>query len=156
MKKLIWLCTPVSLAFVTACTTFQPSEPPPPPPLTAAPPEVSQADLCADKSFPVYFASDQSTLDETALAAIDTIVEAAKGCELSAVEISGHTDTVGSRKVNLAVSQRRADAVLKAILDANLDIERVEVVALGEEDGKTEDGLINPMNRKVDVFFRAK
>lgn len=156
MRTAILRFTPVSLAILAACTTTGPEDIPPLPPLTAIPPEIADSSACSDKTFPVYFASDASSLDKAALTAIDTIIEEAKNCELAAVEVEGHTDSIGSEDINLRVSQQRADAVLKAILDADLDIERVAIIARGEEGAKTAGGLINPMNRKVNVYFRTK
>ncbi|MAT33714.1 MAG: hypothetical protein CMK06_00990 [Ponticaulis sp.] len=140
------------LASAAACSAIQ--GPPPAPPLAPPPPEeMAEAPQCFQETFQVYFASDQTTLDSQAGLVIDAIVEAAGTCKPNAIEVVGHADSIGSEDVNLRVSQRRADAVLQAILAEGLDIERIEIVAAGEKNALTEDDLIVPMNRRVEVRF---
>lgn len=139
-----------ALVMVSACASTLP--PPPPTAPTLAPVETASA--CADRNFPIYFASDQTDLDATARQAIALAVEEAGNCELSAIEIIAQSDAIGSDTVNMSVSQERADAVLEALLAADLDVEQIAIVALGESNAVTEDNLINPMNRRVDVYFR--
>ena len=138
--------------FLAACSTTPP--PPPPPPLAPVEPVAETGIPCADRNFPVYFASDQTSLDADAQAVIETVVAAAADCQLSAIEIFAHSDAIGSETINMTVSQRRADAVLDAIMEAELDVARIAIVALGEQGAITDDDLIQPMNRRVDVFFR--
>ena len=134
-----------------ACTTT--SLPPPPPEAPVMEAEAA-APVCADRNFPIYFASNETGLDAIAQDAIALAIEAAASCNLSAIEIVAQSDSIGSDAVNLAVSQERADAVLEALMDADLDVDRIAIVAMGETNAVTEDNLINPMNRRVDVYFR--
>ena len=140
------------LASAAACSAIQ--GPPPAPPLAPPPPEaMADEPQCFQKTFQVYFASDQTTLDKQADLAIDAIVDAASTCKPGAIEVVGHADAIGSADVNLRVSQQRADAVLQAILEEGLDVGRIEIVAAGEQNALTEDDLIVPMNRRVEVRF---
>ena len=106
---------------------------------------------CMDETHQIYFASDQTELDDVALQVIDAITEQAATCEYAAIEVIGHTDSIGSEDVNIRVSQRRADTVLEALLDAELAIDQIAIVAAGERGAKTEDDLIVPMNRRVEI-----
>ncbi len=134
-----------------ACTTT--SLPPPPPEAPVMEAEVTTP-VCADRNFPIYFASNETDLDEIAQDAIAIAVEAAESCDLSAIEIVAQSDALGSDTVNMTVSQERADNVLDALMAADLDVDRIAIVAMGETNAVTEDNLINPMNRRVDVYFR--
>ncbi|MFC6196710.1 OmpA family protein [Ponticaulis profundi] len=138
-------------AALAACSTSPPAAPPPLAPqaedMVAGPP-------CHEENFQVYFASGQTTLDETARKVIGKIVESEATCELSAIEIEGHSDASGASDVNLAVSRKRAQAVQKALQDADLRVKVIEIIAMGETDALTSDGLATPMNRMVEVRFR--
>lgn len=138
-----------SVSLAAACTTI--NQPPAPPPPLAPPAEMMVEQPCPSDAFQIYFASDQTDLDDVALAVIENIGKTAKTCEPSAIEVTGHSDAIGSEAVNLRVSQRRADIVLKALLEADLNVERIAIVAEGEEGAVTEDDLLVPMNRRVTV-----
>lgn len=135
--------------FVVACTAT--NTPPPPPPLAPPPLEAETDTGCLEDSYLVYFSSGETTLDKEAEAIIDAIVEQAGMCEPSAIEVIGHADAVGSEAVNVRVSQERADSVLEALLAENLNVPRIAISAAGERDALTEDDLIVPMNRRVEV-----
>ncbi|MAK62538.1 MAG: hypothetical protein CMK09_16330 [Ponticaulis sp.] len=132
-----------------ACTATE--TPPPPPPLAPPPVEADTSVSCLDDSYLVYFPSGQTDLDDEAIAIIEAIVEQAKACEPSAIEVVGYADAVGSEDVNIRVSQQRADAVLEALLAENLSVPRIAIAAAGEKDAMTEDDLIVPMARRVEV-----
>ena len=127
---------------------------PPPPPTEPALAPTTATPLCADRNFPIYFASGETGLDSTAREAISVAIEEAGKCQLSAIEIIAQSDAIGSEAVNMSVSQERADAVLDALMDAELDVARIAIVAMGESNAITDDNLIKPMNRRVDVWFR--
>jgi outer membrane protein OmpA-like peptidoglycan-associated protein len=70
------------------------------------------------------------------------------------VEIRGFTDTSGSPEYNLALSRKRADAVVRYLtLQKEVPLHRIHVVGLGEEapnsDNKTREG--RQQNRRVEV-----
>ncbi len=50
------------------------------------------------------------------------------------VRIEGHTDDRGDDEYNLDLSQRRADSVLRYMLDAGISARRIEAVGYGEAD----------------------
>jgi outer membrane protein OmpA-like peptidoglycan-associated protein len=49
------------------------------------------------------------------------------------VEISGHTDAVGSKSLNKTLSQARANAVKNFLVSKGIDTRRVKAVGYGEE-----------------------
>jgi outer membrane protein OmpA-like peptidoglycan-associated protein len=68
------------------------------------------------------------------------------------VEIQGHTDNVGDAAKNKALSQKRADAVMKYITTKGIDAARLTAVGYGQEmpvaDNKTAAGKAK--NRRVE------
>lgn len=145
----IWKLLSLSgLGFMAACTSMKP--PPPPPAAPFAEMAMTQPD-CVDTPFQIYFKSDEKTLDAYAKGVVEQIIEKARACKPTAIEIVGHADAVGSEEVNKRVSQARAEAVLKVIQDANLNAERIAIVAAGKQNALTEDNKLVANNRKVEL-----
>lgn len=69
----------------------------------------------------------------------------------TSVEIAGHTDSLGSEKINTALSQKRADAVKNALVNAGVDANRLTAKGYGPSqpiaDNKTKAG--RDQNRRV-------
>jgi peptidoglycan-associated lipoprotein len=72
--------------------------------------------------------------------------------------IQGNTDERGSREYNLALGQRRADAVKQMMTVLGADAARVETVSFGEEkprvDGATEAAFTE--NRRAEIVYRGE
>jgi len=68
------------------------------------------------------------------------------------VRIAGHTDNVGKRAANVDLSQRRAAAVRKYLVDAGIDAARLETRGAGPDEpvasNKTKDGRAK--NRRIE------
>lgn len=132
--------------------------------------EVSNIDLSVVRSKDkvtldanVLFEFDEATLTSKAKSRIaeaaEILKERAKG---QRVEVRGYTDSKGSTSYNKRLSERRANAVKKA-LEPRLSGSGIKLVAkgYGEADpvapNKTEDGKDNPkgrkLNRRVEVVY---
>ena len=74
------------------------------------------------------------------------------------VRIEGHTDSVGNEKYNKELSDRRAHAVRRYLMDKGIDGSRMEALGLGEEqpidDNRTSDG--RAANRRVEFHIISK
>lgn len=72
--------------------------------------------------------------------------------------VDGHTDDVGAEKNNLALSQRRAVAVLRWLVEHKVDARRVEARGFGPRrpiaDNKTPEGRAK--NRRVEFQIRLR
>jgi peptidoglycan-associated lipoprotein len=72
------------------------------------------------------------------------------------VVIEGNTDERGGREYNLALGQKRADAVRRALATLGVDDAQMEAVSFGEEKpratGADESSLAE--NRRADLSYR--
>ena len=71
-------------------------------------------------------------------------------------KIEAHTDSKGSAKYNEALSQKRAEAAVKALTDLDINKDRLEAVGYGETKPKatndTEEG--RAANRRVEATIK--
>ncbi len=81
----------------------------------------------------VYFAFDKSTLDASAIAALDTQVEWLKKNPKVNVVVQGYCDKRGTAEYNLALGERRANAVKAYLVDQGVCAGRITTVSYGKE-----------------------
>jgi len=105
----------------------------------------------------VNFTNGSAELTPDAMHTLDALGRALASKDLASFRfrIEGHTDTVGSREYNRALSERRAEAVVAYVAKTfGVDPSRLQAVGLGE------DGLLvptppqtaEPRNRRVQVI----
>ncbi|MGH8460702.1 MAG: OmpA family protein [Stenotrophobium sp.] len=84
----------------------------------------------------VHFAFDKSDLTDYAKAILDNAANVINGLSQKypklEVEVSGHTDWIGSEGYNQGLSERRANAVKKYLSRKGVDPEHVQTHAYGE------------------------
>lgn len=108
----------------------------------------------APRSYLLYFVEGSTDLTpESApiLAALRKDVTAA-----SEVQITGHTDTVGSAESNDALSRDRAAEIRAALVKQGLPVASARVTGRGERELRirTGDGVSEAGNRRVEVILR--
>ena len=108
------------------------------------------------KSFTMYFDQGTTTLTPESLAVLDqlrTEISARSGVE---VQVTGHTDTVGSEEDNDRLSQQRAEEVLGWLASQGIDRNLMTAVGRGERELKepTVDNFSSAANRRVEVIVR--
>ena len=81
----------------------------------------------------VYFDTDQDTLNEDSRTALDENVEILQKHPDVKVQVQGHTDERGTTDYNLALGDRRANAVKDYLVGAGIGPSRLTVVSYGEE-----------------------
>ena len=91
--------------------------------------------------------------------ALDIVKEAArvaKAGQSAKVTCTGHTDTVGPARYNLALSLRRASAVKDALVREGVAAGSIAVVGRGEESllVPTKEGVREPQNRRVEIVVQ--
>lgn len=81
----------------------------------------------------VYFAFGKHDLDSAAQQGLDAFARAWKNLETAEkARITAHTDSVGSPENNLALSQRRAQAVQAALVQRGVPAGKIELAYFGE------------------------
>ncbi|HWI29222.1 MAG TPA: OmpA family protein [Stellaceae bacterium] len=103
------------------------------------------------REFTVYFPFNKSTLSPEAHSVIAEAASTAKQGQMTHIVVTGHTDTVGSEQYNQSLSDRRADAVRKAILAEGVADDSIAAKGVGKSDlaVPTADGVKEPRNRRV-------
>ena len=141
-----------------------PDQPSPAATARPAPPDLAgqrRATLPVPSSQPsvnlsVLFHTGSADLTPEARLTLDELGKALSGPALAPCRfrIEGHTDTVGDPGANLALSGRRAAAVM-AYLTARFGVDRARLQAVGMGDGAllvpTGPGVPEPRNRRVQV-----
>ncbi|MFL6713416.1 MAG: OmpA family protein, partial [Sulfurifustis sp.] len=81
-----------------------------------------------------YFAFDRSDLTEQGRHALDVIADRASKLESVSIRVVGYADQIGTEEYNLALSQRRADAVRTYLVEHGVSEEALNIDAQGEAD----------------------
>ncbi len=100
----------------------------------------------------VYFAHDRATVEGAARRVIRGAARKLGGFKRwKFLVVTGHADRSGPGPYNRNLSQRRADAVRAALIQAGFPSHRIMVAGLGEEWPAiaTADGVREPLNRRA-------
>lgn len=112
----------------------------------------AEAQLMTASWHMVLFATDKSKVDERANLAIKNVLQRVSQLKQGRLFIKGNTDRVGPKTYNLALSERRADAVTIHLRAAGVPAAWISEQAFGEENPVSISR--NPhdaLNRRVDV-----
>ncbi len=104
----------------------------------------------------IYFDYDSFTIKPEFQSAIETHARFLSANKARRVAIEGHTDERGGREYNLALGQKRAEAVRRALGLLGVTDSQLEAVSFGEEkaaaQGSTEDAFSR--NRRAELSYR--
>ncbi len=148
----------------------QPARDTAPPPRQAAPvaesavaavttPPQAPADLPEDEQLArarsVYFGFDEFSVTREQALLIERHGRWLAAHPLLAVRVEGHTDERGGTEYNLALGQKRAEAVRRALAIQGVAVARIEAVSWGESKprtaGSTEEAWAQ--NRRADLNY---
>lgn len=79
----------------------------------------------------IFFDSGKSTLKEESQKELDNLLEILNEVPTLKIEISGHTDNVGSAKFNKSLSEKRAKAVVDYLVSKGISADRLTYVGYG-------------------------
>jgi len=122
---------------------------PPPPPAPA--PAVVTETVQTPRQFMVFFDFDRSNLSLDAKEIVAKAVDAAKQVGSVRIVVTGHTDTVGSRRYNQGLSERRAAAVKAEMMRDGFDGHNIVTIGrnFSEPLIATGPGIREPQNRRA-------
>ena len=93
----------------------------------------AQKKLAGNISPVVYFDYDSYAVKSEFLGPIEAYAGQLKGDTRRKVQVEGHTDEQGGSEYNLALGQKRADAVRQALVAAGALTSQIETVSYGKE-----------------------
>jgi peptidoglycan-associated lipoprotein len=93
----------------------------------------SQEDLVVNVGDRVFFGFDRSDLTPEARATLDRQSAWLKQYPNVSVTIEGHADERGTREYNLALGERRSNAVKKYLVAQGINPARVKTISYGKE-----------------------
>jgi outer membrane protein OmpA-like peptidoglycan-associated protein len=106
----------------------------------------------------IYFDYDKSKLKPEFLPELDRLAKILAENPDMAVEISGHTDNMGTYDYNLYLSKRRAQSVVKCLVSLGVDSTRLIAIGYGESESiannETKEG--RAQNRRVEFRFKKQ
>ena len=104
----------------------------------------------------VYFDYDSFAIKPEYQSVIETQARYIKADKNRKMALEGHTDERGGREYNLALGQKRAEAVRRAMALLGVNDAQVEAVSFGKEKpavpGNDEAALAK--NRRVEIAYR--
>ena len=134
--------------------------PPPPPVVVVPPPPPVVLPLCPPAAvtpgpFLVFFDWDRSVITPEAAAILDRAADQYAATGQTSVTLAGHADKSGKPDYNVALSQRRADAVKDYMTRKGVAPGVIATEAFGESRPlvDTADGVREPQNRRVEITF---
>jgi len=137
-----------AMLLLAACSSAPPPGPPggPPPHPMGGPGFApgSQQDLAATAGDRVFFAYDQSDISPEGQQILQRQAEWLKRYSQVTVTIEGHCDERGTREYNLALGERRANAVKSVLVALGIPAGRIQTISYGKERpivvGSSEEG----------------
>lgn len=104
----------------------------------------------------VYFDYDSYTVKPEFQSLIDAHARFLKANPQRRVSIEGHTDERGGREYNLALGQKRSEAVRRALALLGVGDAQVEAVSFGKEKPAVQGGgeAAWAQNRRAEIFYR--
>jgi peptidoglycan-associated lipoprotein len=87
----------------------------------------------------VFYDYNKASLQESSLPSLNDLVSLLNDNPYVAIELSAHTDRVGSQTFNLDLSQRRAQSVCNYLVSQGIDPDRLQPVGYGKEQPKVVD-----------------
>jgi len=112
-----------------------------------------KADLLAKRR--VYFAFDSSAVDAENRAIVEAHAAYLAANKNIKVVFEGHADERGTREYNLALGERRAQAVERMVKALGLTADRIKTVSYGEEKAVAMDhnDAAWALNRRVEIIY---
>jgi OOP family OmpA-OmpF porin len=101
----------------------------------------------------VFFDFNKSDLTPQATQIVDQAAHNAG--KVTQLEVTGHTDTVGSDAYNMRLSRRRAESVAAQLEKDGVPSSEIAIFAKGKRDllVPTADGVKEPQNRRVQIVY---
>lgn len=125
-------------------------------PLTAEDCQVAMARVLQGRQ--IRFTLASAELDRSSVPLLDELHGLARRCPQARMQVEGHTDAQGNAAVNLRLSQRRAQAVVDALVQRGVAANRLQALGHGEtrllDQGATPEA--HERNRRIEFHLAPK
>lgn len=110
-----------------------------------------------DETSGVYFATDQYNIEGQSRTALNKLAGIFKEYPNTNILVEGHTDSTGSDAYNLTLSQNRAQAVTKFLINEGISRGRIDTKWYGESQPKYDNSTVEgrAKNRRVELAIVA-
>ncbi len=163
LKKL--LVAAIICAAAAACSSTKPPEPAPEPapapapapePVVASAPVIASAPVVTNHNS-VYFGFNQYDIKDGYTGIVKANSDYLAASAPAKVQIQGNTDDIGSVEYNLALGQKRADAVKKALIAGGAKADQVEAISNGKLKPKfpNDTDASRAQNRRADIEYKS-
>jgi outer membrane protein OmpA-like peptidoglycan-associated protein len=124
-------------------------------PATYVPPPPAPPAAPASHNYLVFFDFNKSDLTGDARHIVDQAAQSAKSGNVTQLNVTGYTDTVGSDAYNMRLSRRRAESVSAELEAQGVPSGEIAIYAKGKHDllVPTADGVREPQNRRVQIIL---
>lgn len=106
----------------------------------------------------LLFGTDDDSISAASTTSITKVAQSLRSVGLERVIVLGYTDSEGSDAHNLALSERRAEAVASAMMASGMQQQNIQIVPMGKQrpiaDNRTAAG--RAQNRRVVIVVPAK
>ncbi len=123
------------------------------PPAQAKGPLIVSASPCVDFTQTLYFEEGSAAITRPAERLLTLAAARSRGCVVTGVAVVGLADSPGDPASNLALSQRRADAVKTALHGHGFDKVEIRTTAVGDTGALTPGGQDKPVHRRANITF---
>lgn len=153
--------TPPAAPAVVEAPRAVPTPPqlPPTPATPAGPAAGSKGDFAAKATDRVYFDYDQYNLDDADRRSLATQIAWLKQYPSTRVEVQGHADERGTRDYNIALGDRRAQAVSQYLQQQGITAGRIQTISFGKDKpldpGHTEEAYARNRNSYSNIIVEA-
>ncbi len=106
----------------------------------------------------IHFDTGSAKLLVSSRESLESLLSIMKEVPKLEIELSGHTDNKGEKELNLALSEKRAQAVANYLLKNGVEQKRLKVTGFGETNPITENNTMmgRQRNRRVEIKVLAR
>ena len=104
----------------------------------------------------IHFEKNSGRITSEGKKVLDELVLALKDPENILLEVQGHTDAGGKKRMNLTLSQMRASSVKKYLMTKGLKAENITAKGFGENKLLLPENPYSILNRRVEIYLKRK
>ncbi len=110
-------------------------------------------ELLAERS--IHFKTSSARISNKSYALLDELARVASECPEARIRIEGHTDSRGGERMNLKLSQARAESVVRYLIGKGIAASRLAAVGYGESRPVADNGTAAGQARNRRIEFNV-